>query len=76
LTPFGRSAGLEWSWTGPNGFTSNVRDPKIDPDNGGMFYLTLKEKRNGCTAMDSIFLSSSAFTLPLKNINLAGQYQV
>jgi hypothetical protein len=37
-----------------------------------MFYLTLKEKRNGCTAMDSIFLSSSAFTLPLKNINLTG----
>jgi hypothetical protein len=72
ITPFGRSTGLEWSWTGPNGFTSNVRDPKIDPENGGMFYLTLKEKRNGCTAMDSIFLSSSAFTLPLKNINLTG----
>lgn len=45
-TPYGGSVGLNWQWTGPNGFTSNVRNPQASQP--GTYTLLLTETRNGC----------------------------
>ena len=58
LTPFGRSAGLEWQWNGPNGFTSTQQNPFITTEwLYGAYYLKLKELRNGCEAYASLDMS-------------------
>ena len=46
-TPFGGSKGLNWNWTGPQGFTSTVQNP-VNDTAWGTYYLTVTEKRNGC----------------------------
>jgi hypothetical protein len=46
-TPFGGSAGLDWKWTGPNGFTANSRNVN-NIGTKGTYNLELTEMRNGC----------------------------
>jgi hypothetical protein len=46
-TPFGGSAGLTFSWSGPNGFTSTLQNPKTNQP--GTYMLVLREGRNACT---------------------------
>jgi hypothetical protein len=57
-TPFGGSQGLQWNWTGPQGFTSTVQSPQADTV-FGEFKLVITENRNGCkdTASDLINFS-------------------
>lgn len=58
LTPLGCSSELEWSWTGPNDFTSNQRSPIINLDWAwGAYYLTVTETRNGCKSNASLDVS-------------------
>lgn len=45
-TPYGGSVGLTWKWTGPNGFTSNFRNPQAHSI--GNYMLEVTETRNGC----------------------------
>ncbi|RPD43637.1 hypothetical protein [Paracnuella aquatica] len=47
-TPFGSSQGLLWNWSGPNGFTSTIQNPKVDTLFGKTYELVVTEKRNGC----------------------------
>lgn len=47
-TPFGGSQGLLWNWSGPNGFTDSVQNPRVD-NTSGNYRLILTEKRNGCS---------------------------
>lgn len=47
-------ANATYSWTGPNGFTSNQQNPTIpnaQPENSGTYYLTIEV--NGQTSIDS-----------------------
>ena len=46
-TPFGYSMGLTWNWSGPNGFTADIQNPKTD--SAGYYQLIVTEIRNGCT---------------------------
>jgi hypothetical protein len=46
-TPFGGSNGLDWKWTGPNGFTANTRNVN-NINTKGTYNLELTESRNGC----------------------------
>jgi hypothetical protein len=61
-TPFGRSQGLLWNWTGPKGFTSSVQNPITDTANG-YFQLVVTETRNGCTATASNYVDLAVLTL-------------
>ena len=61
-TPFGGSAGLDWQWTGPNGFTSNQRNPRANQV--GTYNLVLTETRNGCKDMAAIPVQNATL-LPL-----------
>jgi len=62
-TPYGGSAGLNWKWTGPDGFTSNTRNTWTTKE--GTYTLELTELRNGCkdTAITPVFSFQS---LPVK----------
>ena len=46
-TPFGRSQGLLWNWSGPNAFSSTVQNP-VTNNTSGIYQLILTEMRNGC----------------------------
>jgi hypothetical protein len=59
-TPFGGSRGLTYAWTGPNSFSSTVQNPMTDTA-WGTYDLTVTEKRNGCTAVASTFVTASMF---------------
>jgi hypothetical protein len=74
LTPFGRSKGLLWNWSGPNGFTSTIQNPVTDTA-WGTYQLIVTEKRNGCTDTARQTYSMSDFTvLASNNIHLSGMY--
>lgn len=48
-------AGATYSWTGPNGFTSNIQNPSINTviiANAGDYYLEVS--LNGCTGYDTV----------------------
>lgn len=63
-TPFGGSQGLLWNWEGPGGFASTQQNPKATAE--GTYRLTVTERRNGCTAVDSVVVSKVAqMILPL-----------
>jgi hypothetical protein len=75
MTPFGGSQGLLWNWSGPEGFTSTIQNPRTDTA-WGTYELIVTEKRNGCT--DTAFkpLSMSDFgVLAARSLNLHGYYQ-
>ena len=59
-TPFGGSAGLSYSWTGPDGFTSTEKDPIVQPYKEGTYTLTVTELRNGCTHSASTYMAALA----------------
>ncbi|GGB21178.1 hypothetical protein GCM10011511_51170 [Puia dinghuensis] len=65
-TPFGKSHGLLWNWTGPGSFTSTVQNP-INDTVWGTYHLTVTEKRNGCTDTASVNVLSSMFAIMLTN---------
>jgi len=65
-TPFGGSAGLTYSWTGPGGFSSNQQNPVTDTT-WGTYNITVTEQRNGCTATASATLVASMFEVLLAN---------
>lgn len=64
MTPFGGSKGLDFSWTGPNGFASGVQNPVTDTVSG-TYNLTVTEKRNGCTATASTNVVPGLFDILL-----------
>lgn len=50
------SGGTNYSWTGPNGFVSNMQNPVIpdwQPENAGLYIVTV-ENTSGCKGMDTI----------------------
>ncbi len=65
-TPFGNSAGLTWKWTGPNGFTSNVKNASTSIVGG--YTLELTETRNGCKDYAVTNIVAAAL-LPLKYLS-------
>lgn len=73
-TPFGPSAGLAWAWTGPDGYTAAVQNPKAFAE--GVYHVTVKEQRNGCTATASVEVSMAGqMTLPLALLHFSGTHQ-
>lgn len=65
LTPFGKSKGLKWEWSGPNGFTAKEQSPVINLDWAwGNYNLTIIENRNGCAANATLDISFR--TMPKK----------
>ncbi|HEV2352613.1 MAG TPA: hypothetical protein VGR89_00080, partial [Puia sp.] len=69
---FGGSQGINFSWTGPDGFTSTIQNPVLDTV-WGTYDLTVTEKRNGCTAMASTDVEMNMFTfLTTTDIQLSG----
>jgi hypothetical protein len=62
-TPYGGSNGLNWNWTGPNGYTSTSRNNTVSQV--GTYTLILTETRNGCkdTAITPV---TPLQTLPVK----------
>jgi len=70
-TPFGGSKGLTWNWTGPEGFSSTVQNP-VNDTAWGTYYLTVTEKRNGCTDTASTQVLAAMFeTLLLDSLQPA-----
>jgi hypothetical protein len=63
-TPFGGSHGLDFSWTGPDGFSSVVENPVTDTI-WGTYNLTVTERRNGCTATASTNVVAALFDILL-----------
>jgi hypothetical protein len=61
-TPFGGSQGLDWNWTGPNGFTAAQQNTSNDTS-WGTYNLTVTEKRNGCTATASADVLAKMFAV-------------
>ena len=66
MTPFGKSKGLLWNWSGPGSFTSTIQNP-LNDTTWGTYQLIVTEKRNGCTDTASITVLSSMFTTLLTN---------
>jgi len=66
-TPFGGSQGLLWNWSGPQGFSSTIQNPRTADTAWGTYQLTVTEKRNGCTATASQNISVYDFTVLLTN---------
>jgi hypothetical protein len=75
LTPFGRSQGLSWNWSGPQGFTSTIQNPRTADTAWGIYRLIVTEKRNGCTDTASASVSLYDFiTLATDGLVLTGKY--
>lgn len=73
-TAFGPSAGLAWIWTGPDGYTATEQNPRASAE--GVYHLTVKELRNGCTATASVEVSMAGqMTLPLALLHFTGSEQ-
>jgi SprB repeat/HYR domain/Secretion system C-terminal sorting domain len=62
LTLIGNSttAGVFYSWTGPNGFTSSLQNPVVS--NVGSYVLTVFNPANGCTSTAIATVTSSSAT--------------
>jgi hypothetical protein len=74
-TPFGRSQGLLWSWSGPDGFTSTIQNPQAGDTAWGTYQLIVTEKRNGCTDTASASISMLIFSvLSTDELALTGRY--
>ena len=73
-TPFGGSAGLAFSWSGPDAFSSTLQNPLTDTV-WGTYLLTVTEKRNGCTDTASTKVSAAMFVeLLSQELRLSGVY--
>lgn len=71
VTIFGSSTtlGVEYSWTGPNGFGSNQQNPSVS--HAGSYTLTVLNPVNGCTATDAVTISSNLVP-PTASVSVAG----
>ena len=53
----GNNDDVIWSWEGPNGFTSSIKNPVVSnnatPDDNGDYSVTVAVTQNGCTKEDS-----------------------
>jgi hypothetical protein len=75
LTPFGRSQGLLWNWSGPEGFTSTIQNPQTGDTAWGTYQLIVTEKRNGCTDTALASISMLDFSiLSTDDLTLTGRY--
>jgi hypothetical protein len=77
MTPFGRSQGLLWAWSGPGGFTSTIQNP-VSSMAPGTYQLIVTEKRNGCkdTAyqpLNFIVLAANDFDLTATKVSTGVQ---
>jgi hypothetical protein len=70
LTPFGSSLGLTYSWTGPLGFTSSLRNPIVSQE--GDYVLIITETRNGCKDTATTTLLRGGVPLAVKLISFKG----
>ncbi|MDW3645914.1 MAG: Ig-like domain-containing protein [Bacteroidia bacterium] len=57
LTGSSNTAGVSYSWTGPNGFTSNQQNPSVSAN--GVYTLTVSNPQNGCTSSDTALVSGT-----------------
>src|SRR5258708_3851801 len=64
-TPFGGSQGLLWNWSGPQGFSSTIQNPRTTDTAWGTYQLIVTEKRNGCTDTASKNVSVYEFSVLL-----------
>ncbi|MBK8721884.1 MAG: T9SS type A sorting domain-containing protein [Saprospiraceae bacterium] len=57
---FGSSNSNEvtYSWTGPNGFTSNLQNPIVN--NSGIYTLVVTKTATGCTSQDTAIVSTDS----------------
>ncbi|SFE06872.1 hypothetical protein SAMN05518672_104360 [Chitinophaga sp. CF118] len=53
-------ASPQYSWSGPNGFTSTLKSPTVNT--AGTYTVTVTNPANGCTATQSVQVSSGAAT--------------
>lgn len=64
------SAGVSFSWTGPNGFTSTLQNPNISPATTaatGNYYVT--GTLNGCSIRDTVY--GSVYPIPARPLPIA-----
>ena len=74
MTPFGGSQGLLWNWSGPEGFTSTIQNPRTADTAWGTYQLIVTEKRNGCTDTASATVSLADFSvLSVDDLVVTGQ---
>ncbi len=69
------NGGTAYSWSGPNGFTSNLQNPTIanaDGDNAGTYTATLTNTTTGCSVSASTVVAVNA--LPTLNASNNGPY--
>lgn len=52
-----QTSGATFSWTGPNGFTSNIHNPHVSI--GGTYTVTATSPANGCTSFINVFVSEN-----------------
>jgi len=51
-------ANVSYSWTGPNNFTSTVKNPTVST--AGNYTVTVRDPANGCTASQTVSVTSGA----------------
>jgi len=51
-------ANVTYSWTGPNNFTSTVKNPTVST--AGNYTVTVRDPANGCTASQTVSVTSGA----------------
>ncbi len=69
------NGGTAYSWSGPDGFTSNIQNPTIanaDGDNAGTYTATLTNTTTGCSVSASTVVAVNA--LPTLNASNNGPY--
>ena len=69
------NGGTAYSWSGPNGFTSNLQNPTIanaDGDNAGTYTATLTNTTTGCSVSAGTVVAVNA--LPTLNASNNGPY--
>jgi len=62
-------SGATYSWSGPNGFTSAAKNPVVSV--AGAYIATVTNPANGCTASQSVTVTSSATSLWLENFTFS-----
>ena len=62
-------SGATYKWTGPNGFTCTAKDPVVSTL--GSYTATVTSPANGCTASQSVQVSSGAAAFWLEDFTLA-----
>jgi hypothetical protein len=58
------ASGVNYNWTGPNGFTASIANPTVNT--AGTYNLTVTDQTNGCTATAATVVTQS--TTPPANV--------